>query len=220
MDALKTFNNLPIERQEEIIAVCLEEFSLHEYQSASLSTIVTNLKIAKGSFYRYFESKENLYLFLFEHCIGMRFQFDAQFITETPTDIFDLIALHFEGKIRFEQKYPLQSAFLYNVLHEKDNAVLGGIQQKSKAMILDHIKQLLAVQIEMGTIRDDLDIDMLGFMILQTQVLMTEYMELKYNINFRANIRNTKRLHDVPYEELKVISQTFIEILKNGIVKK
>jgi AcrR family transcriptional regulator len=220
MAALKTFNNLTVERQEEIINVCLKEFSFHEYQSASLSTIVSNLNLAKGSFYRYFENKESLYLFLFEHCIGLRFKYDEAFIKNPPDDAFELIIRHFEAKIMFEAKYPLPSAFLYSVLHEKNNEILGGIQQKSSAMVLDYIKQLVVVQIGAGVIREDLDIDKLAFMIMHIQIIMTEYIELKYQLNFRDNIRNTETLHSIPHEELMIICKDFVEILKNGIVKK
>lgn len=49
---LKTFENLPPERKKEIINAGLEEFSLHDFRSASLSKIIEKLGIAKGSFYR------------------------------------------------------------------------------------------------------------------------------------------------------------------------
>ena len=64
MVALKTFKNLPPERQEEIILVSLEEFALHEYETASLSAIISKLDLAKGSFYRYFENKHRLLIYI------------------------------------------------------------------------------------------------------------------------------------------------------------
>ena len=69
MVALRTFINLSPERQKEIIENSLKEFALNEYQTASISNIVTDLGIAKGSFYRYFESKKDLYFYLIDYCI-------------------------------------------------------------------------------------------------------------------------------------------------------
>jgi TetR/AcrR family transcriptional regulator len=76
MVALKTFNNLTLKRREEIITACLEEFPLHEYETASLSNIVNMLGLAKGSFYRYFENKQSLYFFLLDDCTAARLRHD------------------------------------------------------------------------------------------------------------------------------------------------
>jgi len=56
-----TFGNLSPGKKAEIIIACLEEFILTYYKNASVSRIVHNLGIAKGSFYRYFESKKEVY---------------------------------------------------------------------------------------------------------------------------------------------------------------
>ena len=53
--------NLTEERKKEIIDTCLREFALHDYNEVSLSKIIAELGLAKGSFYRYFETKRDLY---------------------------------------------------------------------------------------------------------------------------------------------------------------
>ena len=50
MVALKTFQNLPAERQQEIIQVSLREFAVKGFELASLSDIISSLGLAKGSF--------------------------------------------------------------------------------------------------------------------------------------------------------------------------
>lgn len=219
MVALKTFNNLPPERQEEIIIVCLEEFALHEYRAASLSAIVANLKLAKGSFYRYFENKQTLYYFLLEHCTSMRLKNDEQYIGRQGEAFFELIAQHVAAKIHFDKDFPLHSAFLYNVMHERNNDELGNIQLTSKLKMLGLIEPLVELQIKKNTLRSDLDINTISFMILQTQLLILEYIALIYRIDFRENIRHKRRLYDLPENELIKVTNHFVEILKNGIIK-
>ena len=218
MVALKTFQNLTHERQEEIITVCLEEFALHEYQAASLSTIVSNLKLAKGSFYRYFENKQSLFFFLLNHCTEVRLKNDEAYINNATTDFFELMTQHFAAKIQFDKQFPLHSAFLYNVLQEKNNDELGNIQLISKLKTIEIIKKLVEIQTKKEILRTDIDIDTISFMVFQTQLLILDYIALTYKIDFRENIRNNKRLYDLPEKVLTKVSAHFIEILKNGII--
>lgn len=219
MVALKTFKNLPTDRQDEIILVCLQEFALHEYQTASLSTIITKLNLAKGSFYRYFENKQTLYYFLLDYCTQIRLKNDEKYINNSTDEIFELMVQHFSAKIQFDKNYPLQSAFLNNVMHEKNNDELGNIQQTSKIKLLEMLKGLLSNQTNRKILRTDIDLNAISFMILQTQLLIHEYIGMKYKLDFRANIRNKKQLYDLPQKELLKISKDFVEILKNGISK-
>lgn len=219
MVALKTFKNLSTDRQEEIIAVCLEEFALHEYQTASLSTIVTKLKLAKGSFYRYFENKQTLYFFLLDHCTEVRLRNDKSFINKKTTDVFELMLQHFEAKILFDKLFPLESAFLQNVLEERNNNELGNIKLKSKSRILTIIKDLVKSQVGNGKLRQDIDIDIISFLILQAQISIVDFIAIKKNADFRENIKSEKKIHTISDKKMLEISKQFIAVLKNGITK-
>lgn len=60
----ETFFNLPEEKRQRILDLAIEEFAHHDYQNASISRIVAEASIAKGSFYQYFEDKADLYRYL------------------------------------------------------------------------------------------------------------------------------------------------------------
>ena len=61
-----TLFNLPIQKREQITAIAIAEFAAHEYRSASVSHIVAEAGIAKGSFYQYFSGKEDLFGYLLD----------------------------------------------------------------------------------------------------------------------------------------------------------
>ncbi|WOK04468.1 TetR/AcrR family transcriptional regulator [Imperialibacter roseus] len=220
MVALKTFNNLPQERQQEIIGVCLEEFAFNDYQSASLSTIIKKLNLAKGSFYRYFESKQSLYFYLLDYAVQQRLANDKGFIKQPPEDFFDLIILHFRAKVHFDKTQGVVSAFLYNVLREKNTEELGNIQAIRKQKALDIMYQLVDQYVENGQLRNDIDRKILAWHVLQTQLSIFEFMELHYQQDFRQNIQNNKQLYNLPEEELVAIARQFVEIQKNGFKNK
>lgn len=64
--AKKTFQNLPEEKRGRFIEAALREFAERGYAKASVNAIVRESGIAKGSLYQYFESKENLFRYLFD----------------------------------------------------------------------------------------------------------------------------------------------------------
>lgn len=60
----QTFYNLSAEKKERLIAGAMKEFSAKSLNDASISNIVKNSKISRGSFYQYFEDKKDLYFYL------------------------------------------------------------------------------------------------------------------------------------------------------------
>lgn len=220
MVALKTFNNLTEERKQEIILISLEEFALNEFQSASLSTIISRLNIAKGSFYRYFENKQTLYYFLLDHCIQKRLQSDRENITVKPSEFFELMIEHLIGKMRFDKKYPLHSAFLYNVMQEKNSEELGNIQLTVKTKALEAVKPLVKEAIKNDVFRKDIDIETISFLVYRMQFTIMEYLELKHKIDFRQNIKEQKPFHNLSEKEVIKTAKTFLEIFKNGIINQ
>lgn len=56
----ETFLKLPKEKIEKIIKAAKKEFERVPIEQASIKNIVEDAEIARGSFYQYFESKEDL----------------------------------------------------------------------------------------------------------------------------------------------------------------
>lgn len=60
----QTFQNLNKEKKERIIHAALTEFSERPFSEASITNIVKNANISRGSFYQYFGNKEKIYEYL------------------------------------------------------------------------------------------------------------------------------------------------------------
>ncbi|HLR68597.1 MAG TPA: TetR family transcriptional regulator [Virgibacillus sp.] len=61
-----TFYNLPEEKKDTLIDAAKKEFSRVPLFEASISNIVKVAKIPRGSFYQYFEGKEDVFFYLLE----------------------------------------------------------------------------------------------------------------------------------------------------------
>ena len=83
-----TFLNLPQEKKDKIIIAAKREFARVSLQDASIKNIVEEAGIARGSFYQYFESKEDLLQYLLkEHVEEMNKNLEKT-LKETKGDIF------------------------------------------------------------------------------------------------------------------------------------
>ncbi|MCL2056951.1 MAG: TetR/AcrR family transcriptional regulator [Oscillospiraceae bacterium] len=68
----QTFFNLTEEKREHILDVAIREFAERGYSAASISHMVAEAHIAKGSFYQYFEDKDDLYIYIIHTKIAQR----------------------------------------------------------------------------------------------------------------------------------------------------
>src|SRR3989304_6674291 len=59
----QTFLNLPEEKRETIINAAVDEFAEYGLENASTNRIVKNSGISKGSFYQYFEDKQDVFMY-------------------------------------------------------------------------------------------------------------------------------------------------------------
>ena len=62
----QTFFRLPSEKRERLTEAAWEEFTRVPFSEASINRIIRGAQIPRGSFYQYFEDKEDLFV----HLIG------------------------------------------------------------------------------------------------------------------------------------------------------
>ena len=61
-----TFLRLNEEKKKKLIEASFKEFSLNNFNDASINRIIKEAGISRGSFYMYFEDKKDLYFYLLE----------------------------------------------------------------------------------------------------------------------------------------------------------
>lgn len=216
---LKTFENLPEERKKEILNVCFEEFALYTYSDASLSRIIKNLDLAKGSFYRYFKSKKDLYFYLLEYATSQRLSNVETLLLSEKKNLRKKLVENFAAKVKFDLQYPVINGFLINVMNEKYNQQIGDMELNIKRELLELIKKILKIHIGKNEIRSDVDINFIAFTILQVQIGIYDYIELQYDVDFRKNIREKKPFFTIPEEDIRKIVESFTELLETGFLK-
>lgn len=83
-----TFFNLNEEKKKKIEKALTNEFGRVSIDKVSISRIVEEAKIPRGSFYQYFENKEDAVNYIVEKYIKLEHEKIYQFLIETNGDIF------------------------------------------------------------------------------------------------------------------------------------
>ncbi|MEG0295727.1 MAG: TetR family transcriptional regulator [Clostridium sp.] len=86
----QTFFNLQKDKQNKIIDVSKKEFSNYSFYDASINRIIKDAGIARGSFYQYFENKEDLFIYILDKYKSSMLEWILKNFKGEKYDIFEL----------------------------------------------------------------------------------------------------------------------------------
>ena len=84
----QTFFNLPQEKRQKIEQAALDEFSEYGFDNSNMNRIVAQSKIAKGSFYQYFDDKKDLYFHLIDAIVTRKVNLFKPLLDEYKNNSF------------------------------------------------------------------------------------------------------------------------------------
>jgi AcrR family transcriptional regulator len=210
----KTFENLSDEKKEAVIQAALKEFTVHDYDSASLNDIITEIGIAKGSFYRYFNNKRDLYDYLIEYGLEKKFNYVSK-IMNSADDLFDFILNITNSYVKFSiENIPLAAFMLkasFSDTTVRDNYLF---LKDGKKVLMDKI--ILSQQ--KGVLSSRFSVDFIYFCIMELLLSSSNYLKETYfgGREFQMHLpkalpENRKIDHDIG-----AFYQQLVSFLKNG----
>lgn len=186
-----TFLNLAQEKQEKLLEAATREFSSRPYNEASINQIIKDAGIPRGSFYMYFQDKEDLFRYLMsgyldqlmlviEECL-MRAKGD---IFRALLDLFDYIQLR--GS-RFQLGEMGAMAAIIGCNHGlQKTSVMGLLDPEA---VLSRLSGL--VDPELLDLRRDRDLrDMLSALLVMTGPLIYSALQNNNAPEIRAHLEN------------------------------
>jgi AcrR family transcriptional regulator len=163
----QTFFNLPSEKRETIMNAAIEEFAEYGLENASTNRIVKNSGIAKGSFYQYFEDKQDVFM----HMLDLVEQQEMEFFKEKHPPTNNMGTFHYfrwmvKTGMEFGLAHPrvIQAAWrvlLGEGLYYGKN--LAGYRQKTTQALTTMITQAM----ERGEVDPSIDVE-LAVMVMET----------------------------------------------------
>ena len=85
----RTFLNLKEEKKERIKKALIHEFGKGSFEQASITNIIKEAKIPRGSFYQYFEDKKDAVKYIIEKFVLMDHEMMYQSLVESKGNIFE-----------------------------------------------------------------------------------------------------------------------------------
>lgn len=150
------FNALEPEKRQRIINAAIEEFAQNGYEKASTNEIIKAAQISKGSLFNYFNSKKDLYLFLFEY-IGSVIEKIYDEVDVNQTDFLERLKDLGMIKFRVMKQFPQAFDFLKTVNQEGSPEVKPELDKIGKSFI-DKGFEKMYENIDLTKFREDMDI--------------------------------------------------------------
>lgn len=172
----ETFFNLPEEKRCLIRDVAIGEFAEFTFEQASINRIVASAGIAKGSFYQYFEDKEDLFLYLLELSAAKKLNYVSP-VMDNPDehDFFTLIRKMYIAGIQFANDHPGYAEISKQLLANKAGPIYQKVMADNASMANVFFEGLLESAVARGEVRADVDIKMAAYMVASLNRLAVEY---------------------------------------------
>ena len=211
----QTFFNLPEKKRQKITELAIAEFASADYDTASISNIVKQAKIAKGSFYQYFVDKKELYLYVVDLAYKQRMDFiQSAHPTPKPKDFFETLRWLLMISTQFSLQQPLLTQVINRAAYG-DSPVKEIIQERAQTAANQYIHDLVNKGIAQGDLLPTIDPD------LATFIIVTASDNLKYYIPQKLEIDTQKLAEGADVNlDMQAIDRIFdelVQVFKRGM---
>jgi AcrR family transcriptional regulator len=163
----QTFFNLPPEKRETIMNAAIEEFAEYGLENASTNRIVKNSGIAKGSFYQYFEDKQDVFMHLLDWIEQEEFRF---FKDQRPPnrnmDVFHYYRWMVKTGMEFGLAHPRAIQAAWRVLLG-EGLYYGKNLAKYREKTTQALTMMIRAAMERGEVDPSVDVE-LAVMVMET----------------------------------------------------
>ena len=203
------FLNLEAEKQNRIIQAAITEFAQNTYVNASTNRIVKACGISKGSLFKYFTDKEDLYFFLLDTVMWEMLRDIESDVENLSTELFQRIIDYSALEISWYIKNPDKGRLIMSAVAEKDEEICSRMAERYGARGENIYYELLA------------DIEGKNLKIAKEKIAeLLKWVLEGFNETFlkKADIKKEsfEQLKENYIQELS----NYIEILKTGFIER
>ena len=211
----QTFFNLPEEKRDLIVDLAIEEFSGHDYDLASVSRIVSKANIAKGSFYQYFDDKQDLYFYLLDLASREKTALlRSQQPPDTKMGLYQTIRWLFSINLRFQFTRPRLNQVAYRALYG-NNSLHGETLALMKENAIGYYRDLIDKGIAQGDISPEIDPNLAAFVLGAVLNEFGKYLFKELKMDLMHLIDN--QFPQPIYEAMMAEVDKLLDILEGGL---
>ncbi len=160
------FSQLPIEKKERITEAFISEFAKKGFRAASMNKIVERAGISKGSLFNYFNSKNQLFMYVYKVAFERVKEYLREVREETKDEeFFTRFQKIMEAGVTFIKKHPKLARIYYRILYTGDSPEGATILRELHAESMKFIGSLVKQGVERGEISAGIDVDKAAFIL-------------------------------------------------------
>ncbi len=172
----ETFYNLPDHKRRNIEKTAIKEFAEYGYDKASVTRMVENCSIAKGSFYQYFDDKKDLYFYLVARVAQKKAEALAPVMERSQEyDFFGLIRKLFLEGLRFAANNPEVTMMGDWLFKNREHPIYKELVGTGMENARNIYTELLKTAIKKKEVRADIDLAFISHAISTLSVSSIEY---------------------------------------------
>lgn len=203
------FLNLEADKQNNIIQVAMAEFADNGYTNASTNRIVRECDISKGSLFKYFGGKEELYFFLLDTIANEMMQDMESGVENLSTELFQRIIDYSALEISWYIKNPVKGRLLIGASLESDAEIRSKMAERY-GVRGEHILYGLLEGIEQGGLKPN----------REKLANILKWVLEGFNKDFLDKADIKKESFEQLKEEYIQKLTDYIEILKEGFMER
>ncbi len=141
--ALSHFLKLKPEKQEAIIQAAMDEFIEYGYDMASTNRIVERAGIAKGTLFKYFSSKEELFFYLNDKIVDEIRPQVYIMDEEIPEGLFEALKLITMKKATIRYRFPREYALVLQMVKNASHPIYRKLLEKYTEQSMQYYERLV-----------------------------------------------------------------------------
>ena len=197
-----TFLKLSKEKQKKVIDAAKQEFARVPIEEVSIKNIVEQAGIARGSFYQYFESKEDLLIYILRENVENISQKLKEEIIESKGNLFDIYVNLYDLAIENFVENDEQKLFkqIFENIRTSDENIFQIVRKSKPKKIHEYYELIDTTNLK---IENNEDLELI--------------CEILNGVVQKAVVKSFKKENK---EQAKKEFLRQMEFLKNGIIKK
>ena len=200
----QTFLNLPIEKRQVIINAAIDEFAEFGLENASTNRIVANSGISKGSFYQYFEDKQDVFMYLLTVLEHEKVEyFKGKHPPSTNMDTFGYFRWMIKTGMEFNTTHPLLTQAISRVMFG-EGLYYGNTFADVRERTSKGLRAMIEGAITNGEVDPSVDVE-LAVMIMETwsnaisSYIMNEGMKQKDIMKWVRSAKTQEKIDKMLY---------------------
>lgn len=199
------FVELDKDKQDRIVDAALKEFAEYGYENGSTNRIVKECGISKGSLFKYFDNKEELYFYLIDTVYVQMAEETSVDISKMSKDLFERVIEYSVAEISWYISHPIEGKFLIGVAAETGSEIGKKIIERYGEKSSDIYEELLK------------GVDMSGFSSSRKEVTdILRWVLTGFNNSFLQSASPNDDVEKLKKEYIRQLRK-HLKVLKNGL---